>query len=120
MILINKENVGWIGRPSLEDKWFDSIVRVFSSVCCCFKGILLAPKQVLGTESSSKMIKNTFYFTLKTFFNFKIFKFLSWRFGHVEKGLLTKDKANLKFCDVTTSDTRNYNTDIVVSWLSPL
>ena len=36
-------------------------------------------------ESSLKMIKNAFYFILKASFVFKIFKFLSWLFGHVEK-----------------------------------
>ena len=31
------------------------------------------------------MIKNGFYFPLKALFVVKIFKFLSWLFGHVEK-----------------------------------
>ena len=31
------------------------------------------------------MMKNAFYFTLKALFVLKIFKFLSWLFGHVEK-----------------------------------
>ena len=35
--------------------------------------------------SPSKMMKNTFYFILKALFVLKIFKFLSWLFGHVEK-----------------------------------
>ena len=30
-------------------------------------------------------MKNAFYFTLKTLFILKIFKFLSWLFGDVEK-----------------------------------
>ena len=30
-------------------------------------------------------MKNTFYFKLKTFFVLKLFRFLSWLFGHVEK-----------------------------------
>ena len=30
-------------------------------------------------------MKNAFYFTLKALFAFKIFKFLSGLFGHVEK-----------------------------------
>ena len=33
----------------------------------------------------SKMMKNAFYFILKAFFVLKIFQFLSWLFGHVEK-----------------------------------
>ena len=36
-------------------------------------------------ESPLKMMKNAFYFILKAFFVLKIFKFLSQRFGHVEK-----------------------------------
>ena len=36
-------------------------------------------------ESPLKMMKNTFYFTLKALFVLKIFTFLSWIFGHVEK-----------------------------------
>ena len=31
------------------------------------------------------MMKNAFYFTVKALFVLKIFKFLSWLFGHVEK-----------------------------------
>ena len=34
-----------------------------------------------------KMMKNAFYFTLKALFVLKIFKFLSWLFGHVAKQL---------------------------------
>ena len=30
-------------------------------------------------------IKNAFYFVVKALFVLKIFKFLSWLFGHVEK-----------------------------------
>ena len=36
-------------------------------------------------ESPLKVIKNAFYFILKALFVLKIFKFLSWLFGHVEK-----------------------------------
>ena len=36
------------------------------------------------------MIKNAFYFTLKTLFVLKIFKFLFWYFGQMEKGLIRK------------------------------
>ena len=34
---------------------------------------------------ASKMMKNAFYFISKPLFVLKIFKFLSWLFGHVEK-----------------------------------
>ena len=36
-------------------------------------------------ESPLKIMKNVFYLILKVDFVFKIFKFLSWLFGHVEK-----------------------------------
>ena len=39
------------------------------------------------------MAKNVFYFILKAFFFLKMFKLLSWLFGHGEKtALLKKDK----------------------------
>ena len=36
-------------------------------------------------ERLLKVMRNTFYFTLKALFVLKIFKFLSWLFGHVGK-----------------------------------
>ena len=36
-------------------------------------------------ESPLKIMKNVFYFILKGLFVLKIFKFLSWHFGHAEK-----------------------------------
>ena len=35
-------------------------------------------------------MKNAFYFILKAIFILKIFKCLSWLFGHVEKELIKK------------------------------
>ena len=58
------------------------------------------------------MMENAFYFILKVLFVLKIFKFLSWLFGHVEKQLDQKDKVNLKIFDVTSWLTYNYNTHI--------
>ena len=43
------------------------------------------------------MMEKAFYFNLKALFVFKIFRFLSSLFGHVEKQLYQEDKANLKF-----------------------
>ena len=43
-------------------------------------------------------MKNAFYFILKVFFVFKIFKFLSWPFSYIEKdGLTRKIKLISKF-----------------------
>ena len=55
-------------------------------------------------------MKNTFYFTIKALFVLKIFKFLSWLFGHVKKWLDKKDKDNFKIYDVITWEANNYNT----------
>ena len=41
------------------------------------EGALSGPRQLLKNESSLKMMKNNFYFTLKAFFSIKILKFLS-------------------------------------------
>ena len=57
------------------------------------------------------MMKNAFYFILKALFVLKIFKFLSWLFGHVGKRPDWKDEVNFKIYDVTTWLTNNYNTD---------
>ena len=44
-------------------------------------------------------MEKTFYFTLKALFVLKIFKFLSWLFGHVKKSLIRG--INFKIYDVT-------------------
>ena len=49
-----------------------------------FKDTLSGPREFLATL---KMMKNVFYFTLKALFVLKVFKFLSWISGHVEKWL---------------------------------
>ena len=59
---------------------------------CDFKGALSGKIQFVATKSPSKMIKNTFYFTSKALFILKIFKFLSWLFGHVAKRLIRKTR----------------------------
>ena len=48
------------------------------------------------------MMKNAFYFTFKALFVHKIFKFLSWLFGHAEKRFDWKDMVHFKIYDVTT------------------
>ena len=56
-------------------------------------------------------MKNAFYFILKALFLLKIFKFLSWYSGHVEKRLGYKENVNFKIHDFTTCETNNYNID---------
>ena len=67
---------------------------------------------IFAPESPLKMMKNAFYLTLEALFVLKIFKFLSWLFGHVAKRLDKKDKVNFKFYDVTAWLTNNRNTHI--------
>ena len=76
------------------------------------KGALPGLRQFLATESSLKMIKNSFYFNSKALFVLKIFRFLSWLLGHVSKLLDWKNKFNLKFYDVTTWLTNYFNTHV--------
>ena len=58
-------------------------------------------------------MKNAFYFTSKSLLVLKIFKFLSWHFGHVAKRLDMKDKVDFKIYDVTAWFTNNFNIYIV-------
>ena len=66
----------------------------------------LRSKTVLATESPLKMRKNAFYFFLEAFFVLKIFNFLFWIFGHVEK------RFDQKAVNFTTWETKNCNTHI--------
>ena len=77
-----------------------------------FKGAPSGLRQFLATESPLKMMKNTFSFTSRALLVLKIFKFLSWLFGHVAKPLDKKDKVNFKFYDVISWLTNNRNTHI--------
>ena len=76
------------------------------------KGALSGLRQFLAIESPLQMMKNAFYFTSKALLVLKIFKFLSWLFGHIVKGLDKKDKTYLKLYDVTAWLANNRNTNI--------
>ena len=52
-------------------------------------------------------MENVFYFTSKSLFILKIFKFLSWLFAYVAKRIDQKDKVNFKFHDITAWLTNN-------------
>ena len=69
------------------------------------KDALSGLRQILATEVALKMMKNAFHITLESLFVLKIFKFLSWLFGRVEKLVDYKDKINFKVYDVTTWET---------------
>ena len=76
------------------------------------KGIPSGLRYFWATGNPLKTRKNALYFILKAFFVLKIFKFLSWLFGHVEKPLDWEDEVNFEIYDVTTWLTNNCNTYI--------
>ena len=65
-----------------------------------FKSPLLGVRKFLAAESPLKLMKNVFYITLKALFVLKIFKFLSWLFGHPAKRFGKKVNVNFKIYDV--------------------
>ena len=79
------------------------------------KGALSGLRQFLATKSPLKMMKNAFCFTSKALFVLKVFKFLSWLFGHAAEQLDKKGKVNFKSYDVTGCLTNNCNIHIVQS-----
>ena len=81
--------------------------NVFEEVKGAFSGL----RKFLATESPLKMTNNVFDFALKALFVLKIFKFLSWLFGHVEKWLYRKVKVNYKIY-ITNWIISNFNTHI--------
>ena len=76
------------------------------------KGVLAGLRQFWATESPLKMMKKALYFISECLFVLKIFKFLSWHFGHAAKRFDQKDKVKVKFYDVTAWSTNNFNTHI--------
>ena len=73
------------------------------------KGVLLGLRQFLSIENALKMTRNAFCFTLKALFVLKLFRFLSWRFGHIKKRLDWKGQVNFEIYDIT-SEANNSNT----------
>ena len=79
----------------------------------CFKvGLSLQKNCVICLiESPLKMMKNVFYFVLKSFFVLNVFKFCHDILAMYEKQLDLKD-SQLQNHDVTTWFTNNFNTHI--------
>ena len=93
--------VKWVGNfsgnseISLPHQW-KHLTLMFMLMCLSpfdvnwiswVKGVLWDLRQCLATGSPVKLMKNAFYYTLKALFVLKIFKLLSWVFGHVGKRL---------------------------------
>ena len=94
---------------------FNAHVILFVYICEVNKGVFSGLWKFLATENPLRMMKNAFYFTLKSLFVLKTFKFLFWFFdlSHVEHRLDLRDEVNFKIYDVTMWETSNCNTHIV-------
>ena len=85
--IVDKNNMfDKLSGPKMEQRK-KKIIKIFKdfvlSIMVTIKGTVSGLRQYLATESSIKMMKNTFYFTLKALFFLKILKFLFWIFGPV-------------------------------------
>ena len=96
-------------KQGLEKRFTINILKIVRDhVKDQFSGL----RQFLATESALKMMKKDLCFTSKAIFVLKIFRFLSWLFGHIPEQLDKKDKVNFKFYDATVWFTSNRNTHI--------
>ena len=75
-----------------------------------FKGPLSGVRQFLTIERPLKLMKNALYSMLKALFDLKMFIFLSWRFGYVEKQFNKNSMVDFKIYDVTDWTTNTYIT----------
>ena len=120
--LIYRDVISFPNKPKFDHiNIFTNLLLEMKIISTCPCAMLISlkvgpslPKKIFFcfNESPLKVIKNAFYFILKALFVLKIFRFLSWLFGHVNKLLEKKYKVNFKIYDVTTSLTHNCNTDI--------
>ena len=76
----------------ITHKLWENLVGVFTVSQYIFKvlfkvGLSTSKKKIMicFNDSPSKMMKIAFYFILKALFVLKMFKLLSWLFGHAEK-----------------------------------
>ena len=80
---------GNVPKPNNKNLWQGFMIAqysIFKSMRFTpFKGALSGLKQFWATKGPLKMLKNAFYVIFKALFVFKIFKFLSFFNGHVEK-----------------------------------
>ena len=67
-------------------------------------------------ESPLKLMKNAFYFILNTLLVLKIFKFLSWLFGHVEKTAWLEHGTIIQ-TEITCNKISWYMRDSTCRWL---
>ena len=75
-------------RGTRKGTKLNQTVLYYSALKHCLKVGLSSSKKnpfICFNESPLKMMKNAFHFILKVLFVLKIFTFLCWLFGHVEK-----------------------------------
>ena len=109
-------SLGFLNKNSLLFLWSKL------NVCFCFLQFRLVLKSdshpsrkffTCFNDNCSEVMKNAFYFVLIALFVLKIFKFLSWVFGHVEKLAWLERYVSFEIYDVTAWSTNNYNTPIL-------
>ena len=76
-----EKGLGIVSSPHLAYEFSANVFLMLYSI----KVGLSPSKKICFNDSPSKMMKNAFYFILKALFVLKIFRFLSWPFGHVGK-----------------------------------
>ena len=99
-------------------KWIFNRKRILSTDLYCvqnvalqiIKGPLLGQRQFLAIESPFKLMKNAFYFMLKTLSILEIFTFLFWLSGYIKQD--NKAVVGFKIYDVTDCTANNYNAHI--------
>ena len=75
----------WFTLALISDTLFSEVDSIFGRNRIV---VGLSPSKnviIWFNDSPSKMVKNAFCFNLKALFVLKIFRFLSWLFGHVEQ-----------------------------------
>ena len=84
MLKIEKQNYKLQLRIKLPKYLTDSMSKTIT-----MRSLRVSPSKKMCVicliENPLKIMKNTFYFTLEALFVLKIFKFLSWLFGHIGK-----------------------------------
>ena len=91
---------GFFSHKKLNQNGNEMFLRCDSHLLLHSKGALSSLRKFLATESLLKMMKKSFYVTLKALFVLMIFKFLFCFLGHVRRRLVKKAKVNSKIYDV--------------------
>ena len=89
---LNSHKVSAVSNPFFKlslhvDIYISATIDNWIITFICKVGLSSWKKIFCFNESFLKVMKNAFHITLKDLFVLKIFKFLSWIFGRVEKQL---------------------------------